>query len=461
MTNSVVHGLPRWSLAVPPLALVVLVLSWGRDLGTVLLVLVCAGLGAAVIAAVHHAEVVAHKVGEPFGTLILALAVTVIEVALIVTLMASGGDKAASLARDTVFAAVMITCNGILGLSLVVGSLRHRTQQFRVHASGSALAVITALVTLSLVLPTFTTSTPGATFSSAQLAFAGVVSLVMYGVFVFVQTIRHRDYFLPVEHPVEDGAQAGGAHQATAAARTGGAGRADADLPSTEGRSDAQPSPAGSEGELDAQLSQTGDEGKSDAQPSPATAATVAARDGEAEAAADPVTEVVENENEDDDQETHAAAPSGRVALVSLGMLFVCLIAVVGLAKTVSPKLEDAVASAGAPVAVVGVIIALLVLLPETVAAVRAALRNRLQTSLNLALGSALASIGLTIPAIALASIWLDGPLVLGLSGTEMVLFALTVVISQLTLATGRATLLQGVTHLMVFSAFLFLAVSP
>ena len=371
MTNTVVHGLPRWSLAVPPLALVVLVLSWGRDLGAVLLILVCAGLGAAVIAAVHHAEVVAHKVGEPFGTLILALAVTVIEVALIVTLMASGGDKAASLARDTVFAAVMITCNGILGLALVVGSLRHRTQEFRVHASGSALAVTTALVTLSLVLPTFTTSTPGATFSGAQLAFAGVVSLVMYGIFVFVQTIRHRDYFLPVEP-------------------------------------DQSP--------------------------------------------VDPAAEEVE---------THAAAPNGKVALVSLGLLFVCLIAVVGLAKTVSPKLESAVESAGAPVAVVGVVIALLVLLPETVAAVRAALRDRLQTSLNLALGSALASIGLTIPAIALASIWLDGPLVLGLGGKEMVLFALTVVISMLTLATGRATLLQGAVHLMIFSSFVFLAVSP
>jgi len=221
------------------------------------------------------------------------------------------------------------------------------------------------------VLPTFTTSTPGATFSGAQLAFAGVVSLVMYGIFVFVQTIRHRDYFLPVEP-------------------------------------DQSP--------------------------------------------VDPAAEEVE---------THAAAPSGKVALVSLGLLFLCLIAVVGLAKTVSPKLESAVESAGAPVAVVGVVIALLVLLPETVAAVRAALRDRLQTSLNLALGSALASIGLTIPAIALASIWLDGPLVLGLGGKEMVLFALTVVISMLTLATGRATLLQGAVHLMIFSSFVFLAVSP
>jgi Ca2+:H+ antiporter len=411
MTNSTVQGLPRWSLAVPPLALVVLVLSWGRDLGAILLVLVCAGLGAAVIAAVHHAEVVAHRVGEPFGTLILALAVTVIEVALIVTLMASGGDKAASLARDTVFAAVMITCNGILGLSLVVGSLRHRTQQFRVHASGSALAVMTALVTLSLVLPTFTTSTPGATFSGAQLAFAGVVSLVMYGVFVFVQTIRHRDYFLPVEHATDG--DAGRVAHAVAGRRK-----------------------------------------------EPRTGGDVATRDGESEAGAELAVEVVDQE-EDDDEEAHAAAPSGKVALMSLALLFACLVAVVGLAKTVSPKLEVAVESAGAPLAVVGVVIALLVLLPETVAAVRAALRNRLQTSLNLALGSALASIGLTIPAIAVASIWLSGPLVLGLGGKEMVLFALTVVVSLLTLATGRATLLQGAVHLMVFSAFLFLAVSP
>jgi Ca2+:H+ antiporter len=386
MTNSVVQGLPRWSLAVPPLALVVLALSWGRKPGVVLLILICAGLGAAVIAAVHHAEVVAHRVGEPFGTLILALAVTVIEVALIVTLMASGGDKAASLARDTVFAAVMITCNGILGLALVVGSLRHKTQEFRVHASGSALAVMTALVTLSLVLPTFTTSTPGATFSTAQLAFAGVTSLVMYGVFVFVQTIRHRDYFLPNADPAVD--------------------------PTAK-----------------------------------------AAREAEAEGQAD-----LDGDGEDD---AHAAAPSTKVALISLALLFGCLIAVVGLAKTVSPKLESAVESVGAPLAVVGVVIALLVLLPETVAAVRAALRNRLQTSLNLALGSALASIGLTIPAIAIASIWLDGPLVLGLDGKELVLFVLTVVVSMLTLATGRATLLQGAVHLMIFSSFLFLAVSP
>ncbi|GAA3463035.1 calcium:proton antiporter [Saccharothrix longispora] len=355
--------LPKWSIVLPAIGLVALVASWGRDLNAVLLVLVCAGLGGGVVAAVHHAEVVAHRVGEPFGTLILAVAVTVIEVALIVTLMSSGGDKAATLARDTVFAAVMITCNGIVGLALLAGSLRHRVQRFRSYASGGAFAVTLALVTLSLVLPAFTTSSAGPTFSGSQLAFAGVMSLVLYGVFVFVQTVRHRDYFLPDEE----------------------------------------------------------------------TAA----------------------------HDDHAAAPSGRTTLTSLGLLLLCLVAVVGLAKAASPALESAVEAVGAPLSLVGVLIALLVLMPETVAAVRAALRDRLQVSMNLALGSAMASIGLTIPAIAIASIWMSGPLVLGLGGKELVLLALTAAVGTLTVVSGRATVLQGAVHLVVFSAFLFLTVTP
>ncbi len=155
-------------------------------------------LAGAVLAAVHHAEVVAHRVGEPFGSLVLAVAVTVIEVALIVTLMLDGGDKSATLARDTVFAAVMITCNGILGLSLLVGSLRHKTAVFNSEGTGAALATVTTLATLSLVIPTFTTSKTGAEFSTVQLTFAAVASLTLYGLFVATQTVRHRDYFLPV-----------------------------------------------------------------------------------------------------------------------------------------------------------------------------------------------------------------------------------------------------------------------
>ena len=359
-------SLPRWTTAVPVLAVVVLAATWGSKPPTPVLALVGAFLAAAVLAAVHHAEVVAHRVGEPFGSLVLAVSVTVIEVALIVTLMVSGGGKTQSLARDTVFAAVMITCNGILGLSLLIGALRRRIAVFNPEGTGGAFATAVTIAGLSLVLPTFTTSRPGPQFSPAQLAFAAVASLALYLLFVTVQTRRHRDYFLPI---------------------------------TTAG-------------------------------------------------------EVV-------DAEEHVEPPTGRAALTSLALLLISLLAVVGLAKSVSPAIESAVAGANLPQSVVGVVIALLVLLPETIAAVRAAVRDRMQTSLNLALGSAMASIGLTIPTIAVAMIWLPGPLLLGLGGVHMVLLALTVVVGTLTIVPGRANVLQGGLHLALLAAFLFLAASP
>ncbi|MGX1473771.1 UNVERIFIED_CONTAM: Ca2+:H+ antiporter [Streptomyces canus] len=355
-----------WTSAVPVLAVVLLVFTWGRDLPGAVVVLVTLVLAGAVLAAVHHAEVIAHRVGEPFGSLVLAVAVTIIEVALIVTLMVDGGDKSSTLARDTVFAAVMITCNGIVGISLLVASLRHGTALFNPEGTGAALATVATLATLSLVLPTFTTSKPGPEFSATQLTFAALSSLILYGLFVATQTVRHRDYFLPIT------------------------------------------------------------------------------RQGE----------VITTED-------HADAPTARTALTSLGLLGLALIGVVGLAKGVSPTIESGVAKADLPQAVVGVIIALLVLLPETIAALRSARRDRVQTSLNLALGSAMASIGLTIPAVALASVWLSGPLVLGLGSTHMVLLALTVVVSSLTVVPGRATPLQGGVHLVLFAAYLELAVNP
>ena len=181
----------------PAAAALVAVVTFGSHPGTLVLVVAGLLLAGAVLAAVHHAEVVAHRVGEPFGSLVLAVAVTVIEVALIVTLMVSGGDETSTLARDTVFAAVMITCNGIVGLSLLVGALRTRLATFNAEGTATALATVATLATLTLVLPTFTTSRPGPEFSSAQLAFAAVASLALYGLFVVVQTVRHRDYFLP------------------------------------------------------------------------------------------------------------------------------------------------------------------------------------------------------------------------------------------------------------------------
>ncbi|WP_018348478.1 calcium:proton antiporter [Longispora albida] len=354
------------AVALPPLGLAVLALSWGRDPGPVLVTIVALTLIGTVLAAVHHAEVVAHRVGEPFGSLVLAIAVTVIEVALIITLMVAGGEGADSLARDTVFAAVMITLNGIVGLAVLTGSLRYGETRFNAEGSGAALATVTALAGLSLVLPTFTTTTPGPMFSPGQLAFAAAASLVLYASFVTAQTVRHRDFFLPV---TADG--------------------------------------------------------------------------------------------EPDDGRDHADPPTRRAALLSLGLLLAALVAVVGLAKVESPAIESGVRAAGFPLSFVGVVIALLVLAPETLAALRAARRDRLQISLNLALGSAMASIGLTIPAIALAMIWLDGPLLLGLGATQTVLLSLTVVLSVLTVVPGRATRLQGMVHLVLFGAFVFLSTNP
>jgi Ca2+:H+ antiporter len=260
-----------------------------------------------------------------------------------------------------VFGAAMIACNGIFGMSLLIGALRRRVASFNAEGTATMLATVATLATLTLVLPRFTTSRPGPEFSGEQLAFAGVASLALYVLFVIVQTVRHRDYFLP---------EGGGADE-------------------------------------------------------------------------------------------HAAPRSDREVLLSLGLLVVALVTVVGLAKVESPAIEDAVDAIDAPQSAVGVVIALLVLLPEFLAAVRNARRDRVQTSFNLALGSAMASIGLTIPAIAVASIWLEGPLVLGLGPTQIVLLAITVAVGALTVLPGRATIQEGGVHLVLFLAFVFLAVRP
>ena len=356
-----------WTAVVPVAAVVLLVLTWGRSLPTAVVVLVALVLAGAVLAAVHHAEVVAARVGEPLGSLVLAVAVTVIEVGLIVTLMVSGKGDTSTLARDTVFAAVMITCNGILGLCLLVGAVRQGLATFNAEGTGAALATVATLAVLCLVLPTFTTSKPGPEYTGAQLAFAAVASLALYVLFVVTQTVRHRDFFLPV----------------------------------------------GAEGEV-----------------------------------------IV-------DAGEHARPPTSRASLISLGLLLVALVAVVGLAKVESPAIEDGVDAAGLPSSFVGVVIALLVLLPETLAAVNAARRDRIQVGLNLALGSAIASIGLTVPAIAVAQIWIGGRLVLGLDPTQITLLAITVVAGVLTVVPGRATRLQAGVHLVLLAAFVVLAASP
>ncbi len=322
-----------------------------------------AGLLACVVAGVHHAEVVAHRTGEPYGTLILAVAITVIEVGLIVSLMLAGGAATTALARDTVFAAVMLILNGIVGLCLLLGGGRFREQEFGLYGVSASLATLAAIAVLTMVLPSYTTTVPGPEYSASQLAFIAIVALVLYGTFVLVQTVRHRDYFLPRR-----------------------------------------------------------------------------AREDEA---------------------IHAQPPGVGVALASGALLLLCLTAVVLLGKALAPTVETAVAAIGAPPALVGVIIATVVLLPEGTAAVRAALANRLQTSLNLALGSALASIGLTIPTVAVVSLATGWTLELGLDAKSAVLLLLSLFVASLSLGTGRTTVLQGTVHLVLLAVYLFVTIVP
>ena len=313
-----------------------------------------------VFAAVHHAEVVAERIGEPFGTLLLTLAVTIIEVALIATIML--GEKAVTtLARDTVFAVVMIVCNGLVGICILVGGLRYREQDIQVSGSNLYLSVLSVLATITLIMPNYTLTTPGPVYSAGQLGFVSVVTILLYGVFLYTQTVRHRDYFV-----------------------------ADS---------------------------------------------TNAAHDG--------------------------SQVSNRMIVLSTALLLISLLGVVLLAKKFSQVVDASAALIGAPPAFAGILVALLILLPESVAAVGAARKNDLQKSINLALGSSLATIGLTIPAVAVAAFTLDKQLVLGLSAQDIVLLVLTFVLSMLTFGTGRTNILFGLVHLVVFAVFMFLVFVP
>lgn len=352
-------GLAAWAIVVPLAGLAAL--SLGQPAALPLAVALAAVLAAAVIAAVYHAEVLAHFLGEPFGTLVLALAVTVIETSLIVSIMLGEGSGAQTLARDTLIAAIMITINGIVGVCLLAGGGRHHEQGYTQSGVSAGLAMLATLAVLTLVLPNYTTSAGGPFYTPVQLGFVAVVSLAVYATFVVAQTIRHRDHFL---YPEADDH----AHE-------------------------------------------------------------------------QPVTR------------TKAAAAAV--------MLAAALVAVVLLAKALSPLIEVGVAAAGAPQAMVGVIIAALVLAPEGFAALRAARVNRVQTSLNLAIGSALATIGLTIPAVAVTALFMDLDLVLGLSMRGTVLLALTLLVATLTLGTGRTTVVQGVVHLVIFATWLFTTLVP
>src|SRR5262249_25589938 len=192
-----------WTWLIPVLSLGLLVAAIVAGVGPLFGALCGVALVAAVIVAVHHAEVVAHRVGEPFGTLVLALAVTAIETALIVSMMLAGGEDMAELPRDAIYAAVMIICTGVVGACLLLGAIAHGEQTFRVEGAGAGLAALIVMAMLTLVLPAFTTSTPGGTYSNSQLAFVATTSLALWAIFIFVQTVRHRDYFIPAANPCD------------------------------------------------------------------------------------------------------------------------------------------------------------------------------------------------------------------------------------------------------------------
>lgn len=315
----------------------------------------------AVFAAVELADVIAHRVGEPYGTLVLTLAVTVIEVALIESIVLTPNSSPA-LARDTVFAVIMIVCNGLVGLCIMVGSLRHHEQEFQVSGASLYLNVLGALSVLTLILPNYTSTVVGPYYSTAQLLFVSAITVVLYGTFLFIQTSRHQDYF---------------------------------------------------------------------------RAEDVTAPDG------------------------HHIYPSNRDVILGAVMLLIALTGVILLSKKFAAILEVGLDRLGAPPAVSGIVIAMVVLAPESITALRAAQHNMLQKSLNLALGSSLATIGLTIPAVAITNIVLDKPLEVGLASRDALLLALTLFLSVLTFASGRTNILAGLIHLVVFATFLFLVFIP
>ena len=322
-------------------------------------------LGLSVMVSVHHAEIIAHKIGEGLGTLVLALSVTIIEVGLIISLMGKGGEDSLVLARDTIFSAVMIITNGMVALCLILGGLKFKEQEFQVQGSRSLLVVLMALCGLVFVLPNHTSTGRFGAFSTAQGLVIGGICLILYILFIIFQTKTHKSYF---------------------------------------------------------------------------ESATLSSNDSD---------------------DAHHEEVTNKDAWMSFFSLCTSLIAVILLAKKLSPTIEHIVVTLGAPKSSVGLLIASIVLLPETWAAISAARNNRLQTSLNLALGSGIASIALTIPVVIGYSIYIGNDLVLGLDGKSTAFLVMTFGVGIVTLGTGKTTLLQGAVHGGILTAYFLLSFIP
>ncbi|PRB06062.1 ionic transporter y4hA [Chryseobacterium sp. MYb7] len=321
-----------------------------------------------VLAAVYHSEVIAHRLGEPFGTLLLAFAITVIEVGLIISIMMGAkGLETITLARDTVFAAVMIILTGIIGSCIVIGSLRYREQSFTLQGVSTALITLTSVIIFVLILPNYTVSHLGGEYTSFQLLFIALISLGLYLGFTMIQTLRHRSFFISPQNKLSENQPLQISHELI----------------------------------------------------------------------------------------------SRKQLYISCILLILSLGIVVLLAKLLSKDVEHIVVSAGAPRSLVGIIIAGIVLLPEGLAAFRAAKNDQIQTSLNLAFGSALASIGLSIPAIAIISVITGIRMSLGIDIKSTILLGLSLFIITVSLATGRTNIMQGIVLIAIFLIYLFITIVP
>jgi Ca2+:H+ antiporter len=313
-------------------------------------------------AVVRHADGLAVRLGEPFGTLILTLAVISIEVVMISAVMLTGAENPA-LARDTMFAVLMIVLNGILGITLLLGGLKHHEQEYNLRGASAYLGVIIPLAAMCIVMPRFTTSTPDSSASPLLSVFLIVMSVGLYGIFLTLQSARHSTYF---KQPARDDGEDVAVHDEHGGLEVFGVGY-------------------------------------------------------------------------------HAV------------MLVLTMLPIVLLSKNMAKVVDHGSAALGAPTAVSGFLVAVLVLSPEAMAAVKAALANQLQRTMNIALGSALATIGLTIPAVLVIGMFTGKTVELGLENVELVLLVVTLAVSMVNFGGGRTNIMQGAVHLLLFVAYIVL----
>jgi Ca2+:H+ antiporter len=359
----------EWPLALAVVTLTAALLGKGWIAGAMsqpmvliaFLVGLCGVILAAAIAIVRHADLLAYRLGEPVGTLLLTLAITGLEVAMVAFVMSTGKEKP-TLARDTMFAVVMLVFNGFMGLALLLGGLSHREQAYNLQSANAFLVLILPLTVLGLVLPNYTRQTAGPTLSTFQMVFLSIMSSCIYAIFLYVQNRRHRGFFMLPEEVAD--------------------------------------------------------------------AKAVAVR---------------------------PSHHSARSTLYHTGMLGFYGLPLVMLAKQMAAPLDAVVITLGAPVTLSGFVMAVLVLTPESIAAIRAARENRLQRSVNILLGSVLASIGLTIPLVIAVSLATGRRLVLGLDAPEVVLLLLTLVTATLTFSLPRTNVLLGCVHLLLFGVYVML----